>query len=358
MTRNPERGPTTPESGSVQPFYDERYYANCCGPIPYGRAQPWINFFGVIADEIIGTFKPATVFDAGCAMGLLVEAFRDRGVEAFGIDISTYAISKVREDMKSFCRIGSIVDPIDRQYDVVTCIEVLEHLSKWEAGQAAANLCAATDTILFSSTPTDITEPTHINVQPTIYWLRTFADLGFWPDPAFDASFVAPHAMLLRKGLPPEDSILYAFSQLIEQRLQIKRDRAADSVTPGTDGQLARIEYDYFRLTHRHRHLQARLEAALHSPGWRLLEKYRAWLRYLQAFHPHLFRAVDALARLAVRKASANGTAKSELRDHVRPEFSEAEPGYEKWIAENEPDSEDLAARGETGCFHAATEII
>ena len=92
-------------------------------------------------------------------MGLLVEAFWDRGVEAWGRDISWYAISQVRSDMQAYCHAGSLANPIEGAYDVITCIEVLEHIPSELASLAAENLCRATDTILFSSTPNDFTEP-------------------------------------------------------------------------------------------------------------------------------------------------------------------------------------------------------
>ena len=81
--------------------YDEQYYLkNGCGPIPYARDEPhWLRFFDMIADQIILSLSPKRVFDAGCAMGFLVESLWDRGVEAWGVDISEYAISRVRKDM-------------------------------------------------------------------------------------------------------------------------------------------------------------------------------------------------------------------------------------------------------------------
>ena len=41
-----------------------------------------------------GLAAGARVLDIGCAKGFLVQAFRDLGVEAYGIDISAYAISQ------------------------------------------------------------------------------------------------------------------------------------------------------------------------------------------------------------------------------------------------------------------------
>jgi GT2 family glycosyltransferase/glycosyltransferase involved in cell wall biosynthesis/predicted nucleic acid-binding Zn-ribbon protein len=201
-------------------IFDETYYRTGCG-LPYFRNDHWLNFFGGIAGQIIRSLQPRRVFDAGCAMGMLVESFWDRGVEAHGVDLSPYAISQVRPDMRPYCRVGSLVEPVAEKYDLVTCIEVVEHMPEDEALAAVANVTDAADRILFSSTPSDFTEPTHINVHPTIYWLKQFAALGFWPDLLFDAGFVAPHAILFSRRSPgayADAELLGAFSELLRLR--------------------------------------------------------------------------------------------------------------------------------------------
>jgi SAM-dependent methyltransferase len=216
---------TTPDGRDVSRLYDEDYYQTCCGPIPYGRSEPWLAFFSNVAEHVIRSLQPRKVLDAGCAMGLLVESLWDRGVEAWGIDISPYAISQVRRDVKPFCTLGSITDPIDAQFDLVVCLEVIEHIPAEYEREVVGNLCSAAKTILFSSTPTDISEATHFNVRPTIYWLKLFSEFGFRPDLLYDASFVAPHAMLLKKSehqLP--DEVLSLFAETIRQKLAL-RDR-------------------------------------------------------------------------------------------------------------------------------------
>ena len=60
-----------------------------------------MEFFGTIADQVVAEIKPRRVLDVGCAKGFLVEALRDRGVEAFGIDVSEYAIGEVRPDIRA-----------------------------------------------------------------------------------------------------------------------------------------------------------------------------------------------------------------------------------------------------------------
>jgi len=144
-----------------------------------------------------------------------VEALWDRGVEAHGIDVSPFAISQVRRDTQRYCVQGSIVQPLKGRYDLVTCIEVLEHLMPEEAEGAITNLAAVTDTILFAWSPSDLTEPTHFNVQPPIRWLNQFVAVGFLPDCTFDASFVAPHAILLRRHAPPREDLLLLFCEKI-----------------------------------------------------------------------------------------------------------------------------------------------
>ena len=42
------------------------------------------------------------VLDVGCAKGFMVEALRDMGVNAWGVDCSAYAIGEAREDIRPF----------------------------------------------------------------------------------------------------------------------------------------------------------------------------------------------------------------------------------------------------------------
>ncbi|MHB8717875.1 MAG: rhamnosyltransferase WsaF family glycosyltransferase [Candidatus Dormibacteria bacterium] len=201
--------------------YDAEYYHSHCGSVPYtADSEHWQAFYGSLADKIVLSLQPARVFDAGCALGFLVAAFWDRNVEAFGRDVSEFAISQARPDIRKYCSVGSITDPIDGPYDLVTCIEVLEHIPEEEALDALKNLVTATDRILFSSTPSDLDEPTHVNVRPIAYWLNKFAEAGFAPVVGHDASYVAPHAILFQRseeGRSPRD--LSAFAEIVRQRL-------------------------------------------------------------------------------------------------------------------------------------------
>jgi GT2 family glycosyltransferase len=109
----------------------------------------------------------------------------------------------VRADLRPRCWVASALDPIDGRYDLVTCIEVLEHLENGDVDRAVANICAVTDDVLFSSTPSDYREETHVNVRPPEYWAELFARHGFVRDVGFDASFVAWWAARYRRARDP-----------------------------------------------------------------------------------------------------------------------------------------------------------
>jgi len=193
-------------SASVNPdeLYDKAYYETHLGEISYDRDQPAImEHFHTAAAAIVDRYRPKRVLDVGCAKGFLVEKLRDRGVDAFGVDASSYALSEVRDDIREYCRYASATEPFGEHYDLVTCIEVAEHLPEDEAPRLIENLCGHTDTVLFSSTPTDFQEATHFNVQPPEYWQELFAQNGFYPDPTFEPEFVTPQAVLFRRVVRP-----------------------------------------------------------------------------------------------------------------------------------------------------------
>lgn len=177
----------------VSSFYDSYYYANYCGR-PYERNEEWLTFFDRIAARIIELYEPKTVLDAGCAWGFLVEAFRKRGVEAYGMDISEYAIHQVHPDIQKYCSIGSISEPFAQDYDLITCIEVLEHMPQPEAEKAIENFCIHSQGVVLSSTPFDYKEVTHLNVHEPEYWAEQFARHGFFREIDEDMSFITAWA--------------------------------------------------------------------------------------------------------------------------------------------------------------------
>lgn len=166
-----------------------------------GRQGPMLPFMQGLAVQFCLRFPLASrILEAGCAFGYLIEALRDCGREAIGFDASPYAISQVREDCRPHVWVADLARWTPSQsYHLVICIEVVEHLPPEDAEAAIAHLCAAAERwIVFSSTPSDFSDPTHLNVRPTAYWRALFERHGFTQTDT--ALYISPQAIELERA--------------------------------------------------------------------------------------------------------------------------------------------------------------
>jgi hypothetical protein len=214
--------------GTVASDYNAGYYAHyAVAGVSYERNDFWLNFFARIAERLIEDFHPKSALDAGCAIGLLVEALRDRGVEAEGVDFSEFAVSQSRPDIRPFLRVGSITDPLAMHYDLITCFEVLEHMPHEDADRAIANLCSFTDEIVLTSTPMHYRDPTHTNIHPQEYWTERFARHGFIRDVDYDGAYIAPWAARYRRSNAPIHRVVADYDRAYSRMLHELQERNA-----------------------------------------------------------------------------------------------------------------------------------
>ncbi len=204
--------------------YDKNYF-DTYDVFPYHKNEHWIKFFGDIAKRIKKEINPKTVLDVGCAKGFLVEQLRSLGIKAYGIDISEYAISEVPSRIKPFCKVGSVLKPLDRKYDLIICIEVLEHLYPEDARKAISNLTKHSREIIFSSSPIDFKEKTHHNVKEPSYWSKLFSEMGFYRDESFDASLITSWAARFKKAPFSKSSLISSYENALwlanQERLEL-----------------------------------------------------------------------------------------------------------------------------------------
>lgn len=182
--------------------YNKYFFDNYDGG-DYSDETIWADFFRGVADKIIDYFSPKSILDAGCANGYLVRAFRERGVEAWGIDISSFAINSAPAEIRPYLNVQSITDPLPesfpKKFDIAITIEVLEHLFPEDGAKAIERLCSYADNVLFSSTHDDIEDKMHVNVQLPEYWAKEFAKNSFYRDLIQPVDFISPQAMLFKK---------------------------------------------------------------------------------------------------------------------------------------------------------------
>lgn len=219
---------TNAHDSTVATDYGATYYRHYSdGGINYERSALWLEHFDKIAERLIEDFHPRTMLDAGCAIGVLVEAMRDRGVDADGIDFSDFAVKLAREDIRPFLTVGSITEPLRKHYDLITCFEVVEHMAPLDADQAIANLCSFTDEVILTSTPLHYRDPTHTNIHPQEYWTERFARHGFIRDVDYDGSYIAPWAARYRRSSAPLHQVVAGYDRAYSRMLYELQERNA-----------------------------------------------------------------------------------------------------------------------------------
>jgi SAM-dependent methyltransferase len=218
--------------------FGEDYYRHHVGR-PYRQDEHWLRFFTAIADCIVSSIAPRTALDAGCGPGFLVELLRERGVDARGFDISSYAIAHAPDAVKPYCWQASVIDELPDTYDLIVCQEVFPHVAPADADLAIANFCRHARDVIFSS-PLNV-EPgvrRHVNFSTPGHFAAEFARHGFYRDFDFDASVVTPWAVRFRHDAGAGADIIGAYEDrfwnerlretLVEQQLMDARRQIAD----------------------------------------------------------------------------------------------------------------------------------
>jgi len=98
-----------------------------------------------------------TALDVGCGAGLLAEPLARLGAKVTGIDATPEVISIAREHAKAMAldidyRVGD-VQQLEGQFDLVTCMEVIEHVADPAAFVRALAARLAPHGLLIMSTP-------------------------------------------------------------------------------------------------------------------------------------------------------------------------------------------------------------
>lgn len=190
------------EGSKPSEFYGEGYFFRAEGS-NYGRKTeegivfaPYVEETYLLRDRdlakfLVNKFRPRTILILGCARGYLVKAFREVGVEAWGIDISEWAIQNSPEEVREYLYCGDICDLSvfrDKQIDLIVGLDVFEHikipdlyLAISEASRVGKNIVLDVpigDDDLHPD-KSNGTDKSHVSVYTPKWWVQAFAKHDF-----------------------------------------------------------------------------------------------------------------------------------------------------------------------------------
>ena len=177
---------TAGESGSA---YDGKYFSGTGSGYRDGYERAVIGpVMAKYAAGLKALYSPARALDVGCAKGFLVEALVKLGVDAYGCDISEFAIRNsppgVRERLFRLDASGGGLPFPDRHFDLVASLQTFEHIREHDGLLREILRVLEPRGVLFVEVPTPGNpgrDVTHVNVLPRERWLELFGRFGFRP---------------------------------------------------------------------------------------------------------------------------------------------------------------------------------
>lgn len=127
--------------------------------------------------------NPISVIDIGCGIGAWLSVWEKKGVkEIRGVDGAYVDKKQLQINPGNFeeCNLEKGYKS-NKRYDLVTCLEVAEHISSQYAESFVESLSALGDVILFSAAIPAQEGTLHINEQYPEYWGNIFSKNGYMP---------------------------------------------------------------------------------------------------------------------------------------------------------------------------------
>jgi SAM-dependent methyltransferase len=140
------------------------------------------------ASSIINNIQFDKVLDFGCAKGFMVYAMRLLGKEAYGVDVSEYAVTNGHPKVREFLSVIESAEDVKGGWDLIIAKDVLEHIPKEKLPEVLAALRRRCK-YLFIGVPLGDgkryrireyeMDVTHVVREPEEWWLTTIVEAGF-----------------------------------------------------------------------------------------------------------------------------------------------------------------------------------
>jgi 2-polyprenyl-3-methyl-5-hydroxy-6-metoxy-1,4-benzoquinol methylase len=140
------------------------------------------------ASSIINAIPFNNVLDYGCAKGFMVYALRLLGKDAFGVDVSEYAITHCHPKVKNYVSVIDEVKEIKGGWDLIIAKDVLEHIPKEQIPNVLSEFRTRCKQLFVAVPLGDGSryrireyemDVTHLIREPEEWWLTTIVEAGF-----------------------------------------------------------------------------------------------------------------------------------------------------------------------------------
>lgn len=155
--------------------YDRDYYARNAGWMDDpARRQSFADLAARLA--------PSAVLDVGCGLGGMVQALRDRGIDAWGVDPAPALATLSRVPAHHIRAPADRLPFASGAFDLVLCVDVLAHIPEPFVARSLRELARVCRGYLVIAV--DCVDPTregHVTIRPRDWWQAQLVDAGAEP---------------------------------------------------------------------------------------------------------------------------------------------------------------------------------
>ncbi len=164
-----------------------------------------------LSAALVGLCDFDTILDVGCANGFLLECMLAYGKQIQGIELSSASLAFIDPAVRRFVTIGDATATGKLgSYDLVSCIEVAEHIRPVESEALIESLTNnSRKWIYFTAAPPYQPGYGHINCQPQFFWMSKFRYRGFDVDWDKTAALIEKIANMQPANWLPMNSLVF-----------------------------------------------------------------------------------------------------------------------------------------------------
>lgn len=130
---------------------------------------------------LVPLLRPNSILDVGCGRGAWLREWKNAGVETIrGADGPYVIMQSLHIPIDDFTGVDlSRPFRLGQQFDIVSSLEVAEHLDPSCSQEFVSTLVAHGDVVIFSAATPGQGGENHINERPLAFWQTLFSSLGY-----------------------------------------------------------------------------------------------------------------------------------------------------------------------------------